>query len=808
MEKVKLSNEIISSIARTYQYISRIDIQADYFEEINNRDTEHLKFTKSGKLSESNEKVCRQYVAEEYQEAFFKFVDLKTLPERMKNEETLVLEYRMKDGDWHRLRFVEKKRDENGVLTHVLCLIRSISDTKKWEHELMYQVEEARKAAALKARFLSNMSHDIRTPINGICGMIDVAEHYADDMEKQTECRAKIKETSHLLLELINEVLDMSKLESDEVVLEEIPFNLSNISKEIFVVIEQIAAEENIRIVWEKEEITHWNLIGSPGYVKRIMMNILSNAVKYNKENGYIYISCQEFTSEQEGRVTIEFICRDTGIGMTKDFQKRLFEPFAQEHTGSRTKFSGTGLGMPITKKLIEKMGGTITFESKKGEGTTFVIRIPFKIDQDADQREEQEAISEKSIKDLKILLVEDNELNVEIAEMLLEDQGAQVMVVADGQQAVDRFVSEPPGTFDVIDMRGETEIAHGAIPGSVAIPEQELLENPPENTGKKLIIVCSRGRVSVDVSEELCGRGYEAYSLEGGYIGWLMSEMKKQEAEEICESVEKSIRKKFHKSIWSNFTKAVRQYELVKEGDKVAVCISGGKDSMLMAKLFQELLKHGKANFELVFLVMNPGYNEDNWKIIQDNAKVLGIPLTVFETQIFDTVADIDKNPCYLCARMRRGYLYSHAKELGCNKIALGHHFDDVIETILMGMLYGAQVQTMMPKLHSTNFPGMELIRPLYLVREEDIIHWMNYNDLHFIQCACRFTESCASCGGTEKGSKRAEIKDLIRELRKKNPYIEKNIFRSVENVNLNTVIGYKKDGVRHHFLDEYDKA
>ena len=322
---------------------------------------------------------------------------------------------------------------------------------EKYKAELLKSAKKAEAANEAKTEFLQRMSHDIRTPINGICGMIDVAEHYVDDMEKQTECRAKIKETSHLLLELINEVLDMSKLESDEVVLEEIPFNLNNISKEIFVVIEQIAAEQNIRIVWEKEEITHWNLIGSPGYVKRIMMNILSNAVKYNKENGYIYISCQEFTSEQEGRVTIEFICRDTGIGMTKDFQKRLFEPFAQEHTGSRTKFSGTGLGMPITKKLIEKMGGTITFESKKGEGTTFVIRIPFKIDQDADQREEQEAISEKSIKDLKVLLVEDNELNMEIAEFVIQNEGASVTKAWNGQEAVEIFKKSRPDEFDVI---------------------------------------------------------------------------------------------------------------------------------------------------------------------------------------------------------------------------------------------------------------------------------------------------------------------------------------------------------------------
>ena len=348
-----------------------------------------------------------------------------------------------------------------GIFVAILMTIKARSNQQyeriqkqreeEYKKELEKSAKEAKKANIAKTEFLQRMSHDIRTPINGIRGMVEVGDYYKSDIEKQSECRKKIWEASGFLLELINEVLDMSKLESDEVVLEEIPFNLSNISKEIFVVIEQIAAEQNIRIVWEKEEITHWNLIGSPGYVKRIMMNILSNAVKYNKENGYIYISCQEFTSEQEGRVTIEFICRDTGIGMTKDFQKRLFEPFAQEHTGSRTKFSGTGLGMPITKKLIEKMGGTITFESEKEKGTTFVIRIPFKIDQDADQREEQEAISEKSIKDLKILLVEDNELNMEIAEFVIQNEGASVTKAWNGQEAVEIFKKSRPDEFDVI---------------------------------------------------------------------------------------------------------------------------------------------------------------------------------------------------------------------------------------------------------------------------------------------------------------------------------------------------------------------
>ncbi len=273
------------------------------------------------------------------------------------------------------------------------------------------------------------------------------------------------------------------------------------------------------------------------------------------------------------------------------------------------------------------------------------------------------------------------------------------------------------------------------------------------------------------------------------------------------CRDVERSIVKKFRKEIWSKFTKAINEYELIQDGDRIAVCISGGKDSMLMAKLFQELARHGKKNFDVVFLVMNPGYNELNAQMIQNNAKLLQVPITVFTSDIFDIVAGEGDSPCYLCARMRRGYLYSRAKELGCNKIALGHHYDDVIETILMGMLYGGQVQTMMPKLHSTNFEGMELIRPLYLIREEDIIHWASYNGLHFIRCACRFTEMCDNIEEKDKLSKRLEIKELIRQLREKSPFIEKNIFRSVENVNLNTIVAYKKDGVKHHFLESYDE-
>ena len=322
---------------------------------------------------------------------------------------------------------------------------------EKYKAELLIAAKKAEAANEAKTEFLQRMSHDIRTPINGICGVVNMADHYADDMEKQTEYRTKVKEASNLLLELVNDVLDMSKLESGEIVLEEVPFNLSSISREVFAVIEQVAAEQNIRIVWEKKEITHRDLIGSPGYVKRVMMNILSNAVKYNRKNGNIYISCMEIPSEQPEMTMMEFVCRDTGIGMTEEFQKYIFEPFAQEHAGSRTKFAGTGLGMPITKKLVEKMGGTITFESKEGVGTTFVIRVPFKIDLDADKREEQKDASEKSIKGLHILLAEDNELNMEIAEFVLQNEGAEVTKAWNGQEAVELFGNSEPGEFDVI---------------------------------------------------------------------------------------------------------------------------------------------------------------------------------------------------------------------------------------------------------------------------------------------------------------------------------------------------------------------
>lgn len=359
---------------------------------------------------------------------------------------------------------------------------------------------------------------------------------------------------------------------------------------------------------------------------------------------------------------------------------------------------------------------------------------------------------------------------------------------------------------YQIIDIREEAKTAYGVIPGAVCTQADNIEENPAIDSRKKLVICCSVGKISIDVAEGLADKGYDAVSLSGGYTAWLLDHMQEKQQEEISTQVEKSIRKKFRKNIWCKFTKAINQYELVKEGDRIAVCISGGKDSMLMAKLFQELKLHNKFPFEIKFLVMDPGYSPANRMVITENARKLNIPITIFESDIFDSVYHVEKSPCYLCARMRRGHLYHYAQELGCNKIALGHHYDDVIETILMSMLYGAQVQTMMPKLHSTNFEGMELIRPMYLVREEDIMAWRDYNDLHFIQCACKFTDTCTTCDNEENRSKRVEVKELIREMKKTNPYVETNIFKSMENVHVDAVVAYKLEGVRHSFLDDYD--
>lgn len=365
------------------------------------------------------------------------------------------------------------------------------------------------------------------------------------------------------------------------------------------------------------------------------------------------------------------------------------------------------------------------------------------------------------------------------------------------------------PSLYRFCDVRDEVSYRYGSIPKAENISNiVELAEEGKLDKNISYVLYCMKGIQSMDMAYELRGMGYDAVSLKGGYAAWLTSSYR-EDYEDKQKEVETSIRKTFHKCIFSPFAKAINEYELLKPGDKVAVCISGGKDSMLMAKLFQEIKRHNKFDFELVFLVMDPGYSEVNRLVIEKNARMLGVPITIFETQIFDAVYDVKQSPCYLCARMRRGYLYSKAKELGCNKIALGHHYDDVIETILMGMLYGAQVQTMMPKLHSTNFEGMELIRPMYYIREDDIMRWRDFNNLHFIQCACHFTDTCSSCreDGTT-ASKRMEIKKLIKNMKKVNPYVEGNIFKSVYNVSLGTVIEYKdKDGVKHNFLENYDE-
>lgn len=361
--------------------------------------------------------------------------------------------------------------------------------------------------------------------------------------------------------------------------------------------------------------------------------------------------------------------------------------------------------------------------------------------------------------------------------------------------------------TYQIIDIRDKEEVQKDEMPGAVYVPSDEIETSEKIDLSKKLIICCRIGKISIDVAERLREKGVDAVSLEGGYTAWLLDSIKRKEAESISRDVEQSIRKKFRKKIWRMFAKAINTYDLVKEGDKIAVCISGGKDSMLMAKLFQELKLHNKFEFEVKFLVMDPGYSPENRKVIEENARKLNIPITIYESDIFESVYNVEKSPCYLCARMRRGYLYKFAKDMGCNKIALGHHYDDVIETILMGMLYSGQVQTMMPKLHSTNYEGMELIRPLYLIREQDIKSWCRYNDLHFIQCACKFTDTCTTCNNEENRSKRVEIKELIKTLKQVNPYVEGNIFKSVENVSLEAIVAYKIDGVKHSFLETYDE-
>ena len=453
LDETRLSNEIISSIAKTYQYISRIDIEADWFEEVSNRDRVHMKFLKGGCVSQGNKKICKDVVAEEYQEAFLKFTDLSTLPERMKKEETIAMEYRMKDGNWHKLRFIEKKRDKNGKLTHVLCAIRSVSDAKKKEQMLISQVAEAKKDAALKARFLSNMSHDIRTPINGIMGMLDQANHYPDNLEMQQKFRDKMMESSKYLLSLVNNILEMNKLEAEEYTDKEISFNLADVLKQANTERQILAEKKNVSYIvdWENSDLTYVNLSGNPVYLERLLAAVSDNAVKFTNPGGCVKVWCKQKKADNE-HVLCEFGCADNGIGMSEEFIGHAFEMFSQENQTSRTQYEGSGLGLSIAKKIVGYLGGKIELESRKGVGTTVIMTVPFRIGITApfEKRTVHEGIS---LEGKRALVAEDNELNMEIVKFMLEDHGIIVDCAEDGLEAVKKFEENEPGYYDVIYM-------------------------------------------------------------------------------------------------------------------------------------------------------------------------------------------------------------------------------------------------------------------------------------------------------------------------------------------------------------------
>lgn len=458
LDEAKLSNEIIEAIAKSYQYISRIDIAKDWFEEIANRDAENMNYKKSGEVFSGNRNVCKKLVAEEYQEAFLKFTDITTLPVRMKNEETIVMEYQMKDGNWHKLRFIEKKRDKDGNLTHVLCAIRSISDVKKKEQELLQQVAEARKDAALKSRFLSNMSHDIRTPINGIIGMTELADRYPDNLEIQKKCREKLVESARHLVSMVNDILDMNKLETEQFVENDIPFNLAAVLNRVNTDQQMQAGKKKIDYVvdWKKSELNHMYLMGNPVYIEKLLTVITDNAVKFTKPGGNVSVWCREI-SEDDERAFYEFGCSDNGIGMSEEFAGHAFEMFSQENKTSRTQYEGTGLGLAIAKKITERLGGTIEIKSKKNCGTTVTMTIPFKTGvQNLMQYTENvntESTEDIPLEGLHALIAEDNELNLEIAKLMLEEKGICVECAADGKEAVAKFEESEPGYYDVIFM-------------------------------------------------------------------------------------------------------------------------------------------------------------------------------------------------------------------------------------------------------------------------------------------------------------------------------------------------------------------
>lgn len=458
LDEAKLSNEIIEAIAKSYQYISRIDISKNWFEEISNRAVENMNYKKSGEVTSGNRNACKKFVAEEYQEAFLKFADITTLPVRMKNEETIVMEYQMKDGNWHKLRFIEKKRDKDGNLTHVLCAIRSISDVKKKEQELLQQVAEARKDAALKSRFLSNMSHDIRTPINGIIGMTELADRYPDNPEIQKKCREKLVESARHLVSMVNDILDMNKLETEQFVENDIPFNLAAVLNRVNTDQQMQAGKKKIDYVvdWEKSELNHMYLTGNPVYIEKLLTVITDNAVKFTKPGGNVSVWCRKI-SEDDERAVYEFGCSDNGIGMSEEFAGHAFEMFSQENKTSRTQYEGTGLGLAIAKKITERLGGTIKIKSKKGCGTTVIMTIPFKTGvQNLMQYTENvntESTEDIPLEGLHALIAEDNELNLEIAKFMLDEKGICVECAADGKEAFEKFKESEPGYYDVIFM-------------------------------------------------------------------------------------------------------------------------------------------------------------------------------------------------------------------------------------------------------------------------------------------------------------------------------------------------------------------
>lgn len=458
LDEAKLSNEIIEAIAKSYQYISRIDISKNWFEEISNRAVENMNYKKSGEVTSGNRNACKKFVAEEYQEAFLKFADITTLPVRMKNEETIVMEYQMKDGNWHKLRFIEKKRDKDGNLTHVLCAIRSISDVKKKEQELLQQVAEARKDAALKSRFLSNMSHDIRTPINGIIGMTELADRYPDNLEIQKKCREKLVESARHLVSMVNDILDMNKLETEQFVENDIPFNLAAVLNRVNTDQQMQAGKKKIDYVvdWKKSELNHMYLMGNPVYIEKLLTVITDNAVKFTKPGGNVSVWCREI-SEDDERAFYEFGCSDNGIGMSEEFAGHAFEMFSQENKTSRTQYEGTGLGLAIAKKITERLGGTIEIKSKKNCGTTVTMTIPFKTGvQNLMQYTENvntESTEDIPLEGLHALIAEDNELNLEIAKLMLEEKGICVECAADGKEAVAKFEESELGYYDVIFM-------------------------------------------------------------------------------------------------------------------------------------------------------------------------------------------------------------------------------------------------------------------------------------------------------------------------------------------------------------------